>query len=149
MKLADRVAQSRKLLTVQDPATGRETTLTGAASCAEDITKCLLRYVLSDDLTRLCAELAYSKGARNLACADLLHVPAETLWVEWCHAPWQRALQHYGFYTPTEGLECGGRRGALIQSSPAGSRGTVRTFWSVGDGLEVIASSMEAYFDLD
>jgi hypothetical protein len=149
MMLVDGVAQCRTALAVQDPAGGREIRLNGAESCAQQVSGCASRYVLSDDLTRLCAHLAYSKGARNLACADLLHVPAETLWVEWCHAPWQRALQHYGFYTPTEGLECGGRRGALIQSSPAGRRGTVRTFWSVGDGLEVIASSMEAYFDLD
>jgi hypothetical protein len=149
MKLADRVAQSRKLLTVQDPATGRETTLTGAASCAEDITKCSLRYVLSDDLTRLCAELAYSKGARNLACADLLHVPAQALWVEWCHAPFESALQQYGFPSSTPGTPAAGRRGALVRSSPSGRRGTVRTFWTVGAGAEVLASSMEAYFDFD
>src|SRR3984885_408675 len=149
MKLADRVAQSRKLLTVQDPATGRETTLTGAASCAEDITKCSLRYVLSDDLTRLCAELAYSKGARNLACADLLHVPAQALWVEWCHAPFESALQQYGFPSSTPGTPVAGRRGALVRSSPSGRRGTVRTFWTVGAGAEVLASSMEAYFDFD
>lgn len=149
MKLADRVAQCCRSLTVADPVSGREVKLNGAESCAGQVAGCSLRFVLSDDLTRLCADLAYSKGARNIACADLLHVPAETLWVEWCYAPWQGSLEHYGFYTPTEGLQCGGRRGALIRSSPAGRRGTVRTFWTVGDGLEVLASSMEAYFDLD
>jgi hypothetical protein len=149
MKLVDRVAQCRKSLTVQDPATGRETTLTGAASCAEDVAGCSLRFVLSDDLTRLCADLAYSKGARNLVCADLLHVPAQVLWVEWCCAPWLSALQHYGFPTGTPGTADTGRRGALIRCSPDGRRGTVQTFWTVGAGAEVLASSMEAYFDFD
>jgi hypothetical protein len=149
MMLVDRVAQSRTALVVQDPASGREMRLSGAESCARQVAGCASRYVLSDDLTRLCANLAYSKGARNLECADLLHVPAETLWIEWCQAPWQGALECYGFYRPMDGLERGGRRGALIHSSPTGRSGTVRTFWTVGDGLEVLASSMEAYFDLD
>jgi hypothetical protein len=149
MKLADRVAQCHKSLTVQDPASGRELRLNGAESCAEYVAKSPLRFVLSDDLTRLCADLAYSKGARNLACADLLHIPAETLWIEWCIAPWQSALQRYGFGTQTQDAQSGGRRGALIRCPPNGRRGTVRTFWTVGTELDVLASSMDAYFDFD
>jgi hypothetical protein len=148
VKLADRVAQCRQPFTVLTP--GREVALNGAANCAQDVAKCPLRFVLSDDLTRLCAELAYSKGARNLACADLLHVPAEFLWIEWCNAPWQSVLERCGFpgarEYPDQG---GGRRGALVRSSPDGRRGTIRTFWSFGTALEVLASSMEAHFDFD
>jgi hypothetical protein len=149
MMLADRVVQSHRALTVADPATGRDLRLNGAEACAAELAACPLRFALSDDLTRLCADLAYSKGARNLACADLLHVPAQSLWVEWCHAPWQGALEHYGFHTPPGNPQSGGRRGALIRCSPAGRCGVVRTFWTVGSGPEVLASSMEAYFDLD
>jgi hypothetical protein len=149
MMLADRVAQSRGALTVQDPGGGRDLRLSGAEESAAEVAGCAQRFVLSDDLTRLCADLAYSKGARSLACADLLHVPARTLWVEWCQAPWQAALRHYGFHAPDEEQLYGGRRGALIRSSPCGRRGSVRTFWTVGADPEVLASSMEAYFDLD
>jgi hypothetical protein len=150
MKLADRVVQCRKSLTVQNPTSGREVRLNGAEGCAEHVAGCSLRFVLSDDLTRLCADLAYSKGARNVACADLLHIPAETLWIEWCNAPWRSALQHYGFGIETQGAQAGGgRRGALIRCSPNGRRGTVRTFWTVGSEFEVLASSMEAFFDFD
>lgn len=152
VKLADRVAQCRQALTVVDPGSGRQTTLSGAANCASDVAKCPLRFVLSDDLTRLCAELAYSKGARNLACADLLHVPAKLLWVEWSNAPWLRVLEHCGFPMARESAESAestGRRGALVRSSPDGRRGTVRTFWTLGADLAVLASSMEAYFDFD
>jgi hypothetical protein len=108
-----------------------------------------MRYVLSDDLTGLCADLAYSKGARTLACADLLHVPAVALWVEWCNRPWQNALQRYGFPLTERGCEWAGRRGALVRSSLDGRRGLLRTFWTAAGERDVLASSVEGYFDLD
>jgi hypothetical protein len=109
-----------------------------------------MRFVLSDDLTRLCTALAYSKGARTLACADLLHIPAERVWVEWCEAPWRAELSLYGFAQPSAGAPKAGRRGALIKASRDGRRGLLRTFWNTGESeLDVLASSMEAYFDLD
>lgn len=132
-----------------NPGTGRQAMLSSAANCATDVARCPLRFVLSDDLTQLCAELAYSKGARNLACADLLHVPAELLWIEWTNAPWQRVLEHCGFPPASDPAEATGRRGALVRSAPDGRRGTVRTFWTGGGELAVLASSMEAYFDFD
>ena len=89
MKLADCVAQCRSPLAAEDFGSGRVTLLNGAAECAALVTRSPIRYVLADDLTRLCTELAYSRGARNLACADLLHVPAQLLWVEWCNGPWR------------------------------------------------------------
>jgi hypothetical protein len=146
MNLADRIAQCRTVLKVPEPATGREVELSGVADCAAAVAGCPLRFVLSDDLTRLCTELAYSKGARELACADLLHVPAENLWVEWCNAPWEGALQQYGISTGAS--QASGRRGALIRASADGRRGTVRTFWTFGE-QQSLASSMEAYFDFD
>jgi hypothetical protein len=106
--------------------------------------------VLSDDLTRLCTALAFSKGARTLQCADLLHAPAQRIWIEWCEAPWIAELGSYGFREPAECGPVSGRRGALIKSSSNGRRGLIRTFWSIGEKeLDVLASSMEAYFDFD
>ena len=42
-----------------------------------------------------------------------------------------------------------GRRGAFIYSSPDGRRGLLRTFWNNPLDQDVLASSVEAYFDLD
>lgn len=85
-----------------------------------------------------------------MACADLLHVPAETVWIEWCEAPWRAELALYGFDIDATGTERSGRRGAFIQSSTDGRRGLIRTFWSDKDiATDVMASSMEAYFDFD
>lgn len=134
---------------VQDHNTGRITVLNNTADCADRVANCPVRYVLDDDLTELCADLAYSKGARTFECADLIHVPAERLWVEWCNAPWQSAIQRYGFPLLDGGCQLVGRRGALIDSSPDGRRGLLRTFWNSPIEQDVLASSVEAYFDLD
>jgi hypothetical protein len=149
MKLVDCVAQCRTAFVVQGEADGCLTHLNNTADFAEPVTRCPLRYVLSDDLTNLCADLAYSKGARTVACSDLLHVPAQTLWVEWCNEPWQRALQTYGFPLVENGFQWVGRRGALIRANPSGRRGLLRTFWSQDGERDVLASSLEAYFDFD
>jgi hypothetical protein len=147
VNLVDCVAQCHAPFVVRQGASGDLAVLNNTADYAPVVTRCPLRYVLTDELTRLCAELAYSRGARALACADLLHVPAETLWVEWCNEPWKRALQQYGFPSTGSGSVSVGRRGALIRSSPEGRRGLVRTFWNVE--AEALASSIEAYFDFD
>jgi hypothetical protein len=147
MKLADRVTQCRTPFLIQDGASGKMIKLSNCADFADEICRCPLRFVLSDELTRLCTALACSKGARTLACADLLHVPAESVWLEWCHLPWQHEFERYGF--PLEDPGRGGRRGALIRSTPDGRRGTLRTFWTDEDDTSAFASSIEAYFDLD
>jgi hypothetical protein len=149
MRLADRVAQCRTPFIVQNTKDGSITHLNSATAFSKEIDSCATRYVLSDELTRLCTALAYSKGASALACADLLHVPAERVWVEWTEAPWINELARYGFKSPVESAHSG-RRGVLIQSTPQGRRGLLRTFWTGGESeLHVLSSSMEAYFDFD
>jgi hypothetical protein len=150
MRLADRIAQCRTPFVVQSVTNNTLTHLNGAADFAKDVAQCPTRYVLSDDLTRLCTALAYSKGARNLACADLLRVPSERVWVEWCEGAWLSELQLYGFQPVAKHAGGSGRRGVWIQSSPNGRCGLIRTFWSTGESdFDLLASSMEAYFDLD
>lgn len=150
MRLADRIAQCRRPFVVQNATTQAATRLNGAADFAKDLAQCPVRYVLSDELTRLCTALAYSKGARHLACTDLLRMPAERVWVEWCEGAWLAELERYGFQPGDTDPGRAGRRGAWIRSSPDGRRGSIRTFWSIGDtDFDLLASSMEAYFDLD
>jgi hypothetical protein len=148
MRLADRIAQCQTPFVVQNTKDGTLTHLNNAAAFATDIEKCATRYVLSDELTRLCTALAYSKGAHTLACTDLLHVPAERVWIEWTEAPWRNELAGYGF--KASAAASSGRRGIFIQSNPDGRRGHMRTFWTNSESeLEVLSSSMEAYFDFD
>lgn len=147
--MADRIAQCRTPFVVENTKDGSITHLNNAAAFSKDIESCATRYVLNDELTRLCTALAYSKGANTLSCADLLHVPAERVWVEWSEAPWRNELACYGFKSPADST-WSGRRGVFIRSTPQGRQGLMRTFWASGESeLEVLSSSMEAYFDLD
>jgi hypothetical protein len=148
MKLADQIAQVRAPFLVRDLATGRVTRLNNAVDCADEVVRSPIRYVLTDELTRLCTALAYSQGARTLACVDLLRVPSQSVWVEWCCEPWQRELAQYGLHNPDD-VGPGSRRGALFRASADGRRGTLRTFWTGAGDNDVLASSVEAYFDLD
>jgi len=150
MRLADQIAQCRTPFIVEDTTDKRQTRLIGAADFSSAVVACPTRYSLSDDLVSLCSALAYSKGARTLACADLLHVPSERVWIEWCEAPWINELKRYGFRPSSHSAKLTGRRGAFIRSSPQGRRGSIKTFWANSDDdLDVMASSMEAYFDFD
>jgi hypothetical protein len=149
MRLADRIAQCRTPFIVENTKDGSVTHLNNAAAFSRDIENCATRYVLSDELTRLCTALAYSKGASTLAFTDFLHVPAERVWVEWTEAPWRNELARYGFKNPVDSA-CAGRRGVFIQSNREGRSGLMRTFWASGESdLEVLSSSMEAYFDFN
>jgi hypothetical protein len=148
VNLIDNVAQCQAPFLVRNRTSGDVTALNNTAECAALVACCPLRYVLSDELTRLCADLAYSKGARTIACTDLLHVPAQSLWMEWRNAPFETALQQYGFPLILEGAQWVGRRGAWIRATPDGRRGLVRTFWNATNA-DVLASSVEAYFDFD
>jgi hypothetical protein len=147
--LADRIAQCRTPFIVENTKDGSVSHLNNAAAFSRDIESCATRYVLSDELTRLCTALAYSKGASTLAFTDLLRVPAEHVWVEWTEAPWRNELARYGFSDAIDSA-CSGRRGVFIRSNREGRSGVIRTFWAGGESeLEVLSSSMEAYFDFD
>jgi hypothetical protein len=149
MRLADRIAQCRTPFIVERTKDGSVTHLNNAAAFSRHIENCATRYVLSDELTRLCTALAYSKGAGTLAFTDLLHVPAERVWVEWTEAPWRSELARYGFSNLVNS-PCSGRRGVFIQSNREGRSGLMRTFWASGESeLEVLSSSMEAYFNFN
>jgi len=149
MKLADQIAQFHTPFLVRSEGIRELIHLNNAADCAAAVASAPIRFVLSDDLTQLCTALAYSKGARTLTCADLVRVPAESVWVEWCCAAWENELKLYGFAAPHPGGASGGRRGAMFRASRDGRRGSLRTFWTGAADGDVLASSVEAYFDLD
>jgi hypothetical protein len=71
MKLADKVACCRTPFMIRRFATGDVVRLNNAADCAAEVAGAPIRFVLSDDLTRLCTALAYSKGASTATAAIL------------------------------------------------------------------------------
>jgi hypothetical protein len=148
MILADCIAQCRSPLIVQDSGERAVMRLNSAHDFAGEIATCPQRYVLADGLTRLCTALAYSRGAKTLDCADLLHVPGTSVWVEWLAEASCAELEAYGL-KHQRSMPLSRRCGALVRASADGRRGVIRTFWSGPQQPDVLASSVEAYFDLD
>ena len=114
---------------------------------SNDIRECPLRYVLSGDLVHCATQLAYAEGDRLSTCLDLVHIPSQSVWVEWPDDDRQRALEGI----PTLGVRRvgGGRRGgALITSDSGGRSGHVRSFWSTRDDM-VFLSPVVTHFDFD
>jgi hypothetical protein len=150
MRLVDRIIQCRTPFIVESCVNRSHTRLSGAMDAAADLERCPIRYVLDDALITLCADLAYSNGTTIMECADLIRVPAENIWVEWCNKPWQHALSRNGLGGHTNEDSPGGHFGMLIRASGDGRRGRMRAFWFVGDrDLDVHASATQARFCLD
>jgi len=150
LRLFDHIAQCRLPFVVVDDLTGLKTRLSGAMELAPDIVACPIRYVMSDELVRLCADLAYSRGTRLFDCVDLIRIPAERLWLEWREEPWQSRLRDYGFAFTDCAVLPGHRRGVFIRANREGLKGSMRALWSAGaDFSEVQAGAMETHFELD
>jgi len=58
MRSADQLAQAHTPFLVKSNSTGLVTCLSGASDFAAEIARCSTRYVLTDELTRVCAALA-------------------------------------------------------------------------------------------
>ena len=128
MRLLDHVAQCREpFVVLQD--SGARWQLTGASDFARSVTVCPLRYVLADELVRTCIALAYSDGDELAGCLDLLHLPAEQVWIEWDEtarrAELLRCLPECTYHDAPDVL----RAGVLISAQPNCRRGSMRTFW--------------------
>jgi hypothetical protein len=150
MRLIDRIIQCSTPFIVEDCVNGSHTRLSGAMDAAADLERCPIRYVLDDALICLCTDLAYSNGTTIMECADLIRVPAENTWVEWCNKPWQHALRRNGLNHDADNDSPVGRFGMLIRACSDGRRGVMRSFWSSGDcDLDVHASATQARFHLD
>ena len=150
MRLLDRIAQSTASFMVQQDS-GVLWCLTSACDFAPRLRSCPLRYLLSDELTRMCTALAYSEGHQLADCLDLLHVPSDRLWIEWNQAPLRDELLRAR-------PDCGGpsaggevlRKGALIDAAPDGRSGMLRTMWTTtGRPGDPLVAALETHFDFD
>jgi hypothetical protein len=151
MRLLDKVARSRMpFVLALDRTPGTALQVTGPSCYAAHVTDCPLRFVLCDDLTRACAELAFADGARLSGCLDLLRIPARRLWIEWNDEVHQRVI----YETQSDAAyhaACSGRRvGVLLDGSEDGCRAVMRTFWAdaADAASEATLSPLETHLDL-
>jgi hypothetical protein len=149
VRLLDHIAQSTAPLIVRQDS-GAQWRLTGASDFARQLRQCPLRYVLSDELVRTCIALAYSDGDELSACLDLLHLPAEQVWIEWDegarHAELRRCLPQCSPLVVPAAL----RAGVLISARPHCRSGSLRTFWLSGrEPREPLLAAVETLLDMD
>lgn len=149
MRLLDHVAQSTVPLLVRQNC-GDVWRLTSAGDFSQAVAHCPLRFVLSDELVRVCIELAYSEGDELSGCLDLMHLPAERLWVEWSEAARREALRR----VIPECVHADGRHiersGVLICAERSGRAGSLRTFFRAGiEPGEPMVAALETLLDLD
>jgi hypothetical protein len=152
MRLLDRVSSSREpfvLVPHRPGATPIE--VAGPSRFASSIAACPLRFVLGDDLTRACAELAFADGARLAGCLDLLRVPARQMWIEWNDEVHKRVMYETRSIMDHDAASSGRRVGVFLEGSSDGYAAVMRTFWSdagVNETREPTLSPIETHFDL-
>jgi len=150
MRLLDYIAQSRAPFLVER-ASGVVCRLRSACDFAGQIATCPLRYVLSDELARTCAALAYTENRQLIDCLDLVRLPAERLWVEWPDAARRdellRATPRITTDRPAVDVL---RAGALIRASRSGRSGAMILFWTTRDRPnDPLVAALDTHFDLD
>lgn len=149
MRLVDHVAHCADPFVV-GAASGETWRLAGPSDYAQQVTRCPLRYVLSDDLLRACIELAYSEGAGLSACLDLIHIPAEHVWIEWDAAAHREALKDLLPVCAHAHNVDSRLHGVLISADAVGRTGKFRTFWlSATDPAEPMMAAVETFVDLN
>jgi hypothetical protein len=152
MRLLDCVARSNLPVGSLSPRDASErTVVTGAASFAGQVAACPLRYVLGDDLTHACAELAFADGARLVGCLDLLRLPARHMWIEWNDETHKRVIHETHANVKFDNSATGRKVGVLLRASANGLTAVARTFWADAAGDEqaaVTLSPLETHIDL-
>lgn len=152
MRLLDQVASCRTPLRVAlDRAPTQPFEVGGPGRYAPLVTSCPHRFVLGDDLTRACAELAFADGERLVGCLDLLRLPAPLVWVEWNDSIHSEVMLASGVATNRDSAAAGRRVGVLLQGAPRCDSAIVRTFWTdrvTGGQPEVTMSPLETHIDL-
>jgi len=152
MRLLDQLASSRTALRIALQSAPARSFVVSSASCyAPLLASCPHRFVLGDDLTRACAELAFADGERLAGCLDLLRIPAPLVWVEWNDSVHHEVMLTRGVVTDRDPVASGRRVGVLLRGSSRGYGAVVRTFWSdrvAGGQPEVTLSPLETHIDL-
>ena len=143
MRLLDLIAQGRAELI----RTGDGYALPGAERFKDAIHACPVRFVFTDDLTCCATQLAYADGDRLASCLDLIHVPAQSLWVEWADGPRQDVLRTIPLLCHQPEAQAQ-RAGALFTCHSGGRSGEFRTFWSTREQYAYV-SPVVIHFDFD
>jgi hypothetical protein len=142
VRLIDLIAQTRDPVLVQRGTPPQSFRLRGAVDLAASVIASPARYILTDEVTRTCAELAFSCGDRLADCIDLVRVPASALWVEWSNRAALAGAEGFFAADAAPSAPTDRRVGLFLQSVPSGQVALANAFWS--ESNEAIACPVDA-----
>jgi hypothetical protein len=145
MRLIDLIAQTQSPFLVQRGTPPVLYRLRGAFDLVRPVIACPVRYILSDEVARTCAELAFSCGNQLIDCLDLVRIPAPSLWIEWSNAAALAGAGSFFDQSAPGDSSADQKNGLFIQSEPSGQRALVHGFWSESD--EALACPLDASLD--
>lgn len=148
MHLLDKVAQARDPLILALPGTSHAWPLPGCNIVAQQVRCCPLRYVLRDDLTEQCTELAFETDTILATCAEILRVPVPSMWIEFCGRARQRAFLEQGRLGLAT-ADSAQHVGLLVSSDPSGRKGKIDVCWDTLEGHTADLSPCTIEFDFD
>lgn len=126
---------------------GREFRLPGAGVIAPALRCCPLRYVLSDDVAELAAEVALEPRSMLPRALDILRLPAMSVWIEFNHLARHAVLLDMGLAPKFAAAQ---KIGLLARaSSDSLRRGEIRLVWEADGGGEAELCPIIAEFDFD
>lgn len=133
---------------MEGPGTGGPLRLPGPETLAPALRSCPLRYVLQDDVTELCTELAFEDECVVGSSLELVRIPAASLWLEFRSAARQKVLSGMGRLAP-DGCPDGQRIGMMVTAAPGGRRGRIDVCWDGLDGAGPELAPFAIVFDFD
>lgn len=149
MRLLDKVAQSAGPAIIQTVRDGHTWRLPGADTLADGLQQCPLRYVLHDEVTATCAQLAFATDTVLNSSIGLLRVPAPRLWLEFVAAAGSNDFVDSNCVDRKTNVCPRQRVGLLVTCDERGRKGTIDTCWESDDGLQPDLAPFSVEFDFD
>lgn len=147
MHLLDQVARANERIVVSAPHSAAPLCLPGTDVLATAVASCPLRYVLHDDVTELCTELAFEDDTMLGSSVELLRVPAPALWVEFVGGARHKVFSDLGRLGAAN--ESRQRIGLLSTSDERGRRGRIDVCWESLAGLTPDVAPFAIEYDFD
>lgn len=149
MRLLDKVAQTAGPIIVGSLTDGRIWSLPGGDILADDVRQCPLRYVLHDDVTEICTQLAFGSDSILGSSMALLRVPAPRLWLEFAGGARKHVFADFRHAEGGPDLSLKQRVGLLVKCDERGRKGSIDICWdgTPGDELDVAPFTIEFDFD--
>jgi hypothetical protein len=148
MRLLDQVFQAKEPVVARNAYDRRLVLLPGVGCFSDMLPQCRLRYVLEDDVTSLCARIAFEPNGMVGACTDILRAPASLVWVEFNDSARHGVPPEANL---TDSIHRGGRQriGVLAATCARGRQGELHVCWEGQPGFGPEAAPFVAEFDLD